>query len=99
MGRQRGKSDMDRSDTVVSVRFSSDEVAQLRELAERQDLPLSTVIRRASLAAFSSRPLVLMPSINQSAAASGWISYDSRNAQVKAGSTSIPQAASVSYRT
>jgi hypothetical protein len=99
MGKQRGTDSMNRSETVVSVRFSADEIARLREVAERQGLPLSTVIRRASLAVFSSRPLVLRSSVNQSASASGWISYDSRSGQVKAGSTSRPQAAVVTYRT
>jgi predicted transcriptional regulator len=99
MGRQKGTEGVSRSETVVSVRFSSDEIARLKQLAERRNLPLSTVIRRASLAAFSSPPLVLMPSINRSAEASGWISYDSRTAQVRAGSTSHPQAAVVTYRT
>ena len=99
MGRQRGTDGTNRSEAVVSVRFSSAEIARLKELAERRDLPLSTVIRRASLAAFSSPLLVLTPSINQSAAASGWISYDSRTARVRAGSTSRPQAAVVTYRT
>jgi hypothetical protein len=99
MSKQRGTEGRNRSETVVSVRFSSDEVARFKELAERRDLPLSTVIRRASLAAFSSPPLALMPSINRSAGASGWISYDSSTAQVRAGSISRPQAAVVTYRT
>jgi hypothetical protein len=99
MGRQKGADGMNRSETVVSVRFSSDEIAHLKELAQRQGLPLSTVIRRASLAAFSARPLVLIPSINQGAAACGWISYDSRSTQVKAGSISRPQSMVVSYPT
>jgi hypothetical protein len=99
MSKRRDTDSMNRSETVVSVRFSADEIARLREVAERQGLPLSTVIRRASLAVFSTRPLVLRPSVNQSAAASGWISYDSRSAQVKTGSVARPQAAVVTYRT
>jgi len=89
---------MNRAETVVSVRFSLDEVARLRNVAEMRDVPLSTLIRQASLAAFSSQPLVLTPSINQGAAGSGWILYDSRDAQVKAGSTTRAYAAAVSYR-
>jgi predicted transcriptional regulator len=98
MSRQRGTDGENRTEVVVSVRFSSDEIARLRKLAETRDLPLSTLIRQASLAAFTSRPLVLNPSINEGAAASGWILYDSRSATVKAGSTTGPYAAVVSYR-
>ena len=98
MGRQKGTDGENRTETVVSVRFSSDEVARLRRLAETRDLPLSTLIRQASLAAFVSQPLVLRPSINQGGAGCGWILYDSRSATVKAGSTTRPHAAAVSYR-
>jgi len=98
MGRQKGTEGEKRTETVVSVRFSSDEIARLRRLAEVRDLPLSTLIRQASLAAFASHPLVLKPSINQGAAGSGWILYDSRSTMVKAGSTIRPYAAVVSYR-
>lgn len=98
MGRQRGTGGENRTETVVSVRFSSEEIARLRRLAETRDLPLSTLIRQSSLAAFASQPLVLRPSINQGAAGSGWILYDSRSATVAAGSTTRPHAAVVSYR-
>jgi Ribbon-helix-helix protein, copG family len=98
MGGQRGTNGENRAETVVSVRFSSDEIARLRRLAETRGLPLSTLIRQASLATFASQPLVLSPSINEGAAGSGWILYDSRSPTVQAGSTTRPYAAVVSYR-
>jgi hypothetical protein len=89
-----------RQETVVSVRFAVDEVVRLRHLAEARDIPLSTVIRRAALASLASPPfLAVMPSINQGAAASAWMLYDSGSAQVKVGSTENPAAATLRYRT
>jgi hypothetical protein len=89
----------DRSEAVVSVRFAADEVALLRRLASAQHMPLSTVIRRAALAASTSPAIVgLRTEMNQGAAGSGWTLYDSFSSQFVAGSTLPAAAAAMNYR-
>jgi hypothetical protein len=83
-------------ETVVSVRFTTDEVGQLKQLAELRGLTLSAVIRHAALAVFGTPTRLLMPSINQGASGSAWMAYDWWTSQITAGSTAIPTASVVS---
>jgi hypothetical protein len=83
-------------ETVVSVRFTTDEVGQLKQLAESRGLTLSAVIRRAALAVFGTPTRLVMPSINQGASGSAWMAYDWWNSQMRVGSTVIPTASVVS---
>ena len=60
-------------DVVVSVRFATDEVAELRGLADANGIPLSTLIRRVALRALTWTPAVAnMQSSNEAPVASGW---------------------------
>lgn len=89
----------DRSDAVVSVRFAADELALLRGLADAQQLPLSTVIRRAALAAWTCQPMIdVRTEMNQGAAASGWAFYDSSSPQFTAGSTMPAASVQMNYQ-
>lgn len=89
----------DRSEAVVSVRFAADEVALLRRVAGAQNMPLSTVIRRAALAASTPSAIVgLRTEMNQGAAGSGWAFYDSFTSQFAAGSTAPASAAGMNYQ-
>jgi len=103
MGLAKGSHDLtegnDRSEAVVSVRFAADEVALLRRLAGAQRMPLSTVIRRAALAASTPSAIVgLRAEMNQGAAGSGWTLYDSFSSQFTAGSTLPTTAAVMNYQ-
>ncbi len=87
-----------RTDAVVSVRFTTEEVDQLKRLAEAQKVPLSALIRRAAL-----RVLEWTPSIasfapaNEATANSGWASYGSSGA--RAGSWTGETSVAITYRT
>lgn len=85
------------SETVVSVRFTTEEVGQLKQLAESRGLALSAVIRRAALAVFATPTRPLLPSVNQGASGSAWMTYDWWHPQMRAGSTVIPTASVVSH--
>jgi hypothetical protein len=82
----------------VSVRFTADEVAQLRETADAQDVPLSAMIRRTVLEALVSRPPVAyLRSANQAGNVSGWAFYGSPFAKIDGGSTRRPEVPKATY--
>lgn len=88
-----------RPESVVSVRFAADEIALLRQLADAQKVPLSTLIRRAALAASASRPVAeLLVQMNQGGAGSTWITYDSFSSQFTAESQAPETFALVNYQ-
>lgn len=83
-----------RAGSVVSVRFATEEVAELKRLADAQKVPLSSLIRRMALQALTwSPPVVQLGSSNQAPTASGSATY--RPADVRSGSQS--GAVSISY--
>jgi hypothetical protein len=89
----------DRSDAVVSVRFTGDEVALLRRMADAQQTPLSTAIRRAALAASTCHPIAdLRTQMNQGAAGSSWAFYNSFTSQFVARSTVFSESGVVNYQ-
>ena len=89
----------------IGLRLSSqsglqrDEVALLRRLADAQQVPLSTVIRHAALAASTRQPIAgLRTEMNEGAAGSGWAFYDSFRSQFAAGSTVFSGSAVMNYQ-
>lgn len=86
-GNQAATGDNKRSEAVVSVRFAASEVTLLRQLADAQNLPLSTVIRRAALASATNGPVTeLVIQMNQGGAGSAWVYYDFFSSQLRTGS-------------
>ncbi len=99
MGEEEASQGKQRTDTVVSVRFTAEEVAQLRQAADAQDLPLSAMIRQTVLQTLGKRsPVALLRSVNQAGSISGWAFYGSPFAKIDAGNTGSPEPLVVSYR-
>ena len=82
MGSDSNTESVARGDTVVSVRFAADEVAELKRLADAQKVPLSTLIRRIALGALQwTPPIAQLGSNNQASTASGWAVYQTATAE------------------
>jgi hypothetical protein len=98
-GNEAAASSVNRSEAVVSVRFAADELALLRKLAGAQDMPLSTVIRRAALAS-SRLPAIadLRTEMNEGAAGSTWALYDSFSSQSLVCSTAPTSAGVMNFQ-
>ena len=85
-----------KADTVVSVRFATGEVTELKRLADAQKIPLSTLIRQIALGALVwTPPIAQLASSNASPPASGWASY--QLADVRSGSQSGVTSLTVTY--
>jgi hypothetical protein len=99
MGEEEAPQGKQRTDTVVSVRFTAEEVAQLRQAADAQDVPLSAMIRQTVLQTLGRRPPVaILRSVNQAGSISGWAFYGSPFVKIDAGNTGSPGPQVVSYR-
>ena len=100
MGEEEASLGKQRTDTrLVSVRFTAEEVAQLRLAADAQDLPLSAMMRQTVLQTLGKRsPVALLRSVNQAGSISGWAFYGSPFAKIDAGNTGSPEPLVVSYR-
>jgi hypothetical protein len=85
-----------KADTVVSVRFATEEVAELKRVADAQKIPLSTLIRRSALRMLTwTPPIAQLGSNNAAPAASGWATYESASA--RSGSQADATSLTVSY--